>query len=248
MTRGFTLVELALILVIIALMIGAVLVGRDMVHWSTLRRAAGQLHEVTTAIGAFRLKYGGLPGDIAGAGTLWAGAVEGNGNGIIEGHLGCAPCDELEAYNAWHHLYLAGMVAKPFAAVSTDPPPDPDYSLEGALAGSFLNLVHDAPLTQLASTGHYLTLSMVAAPVTAPGFLGLIITNEPAGIPTGIYPEHARQIDAKLDDGQPLSGRIVSALPAMGSDELSCVELSGANAYNVLAEEWTCGLWSAVGQ
>ncbi|MBK9126330.1 MAG: prepilin-type N-terminal cleavage/methylation domain-containing protein [Phycisphaerales bacterium] len=61
----------------------------------------------------------------------------------------------------------------------------------------------------------------------------------------GLMPSHAAALDAKTDDGQPLSGRVISALPAdRTSAARSCPHADGAtNAYNVANGRSVCGLW-----
>ena len=61
---GFTLVELSIVLVIIGLIIGGVLVGRDLITAATVRAQIAQIEKYQTAVNTFRGKYGYLPGDI----------------------------------------------------------------------------------------------------------------------------------------------------------------------------------------
>src|SRR4051812_29331815 len=89
--QGFTLVELSIVLVIIGLIVGAILVGRDLIHASELRSQISQIEKFDTAVHAFQLKYGGIPGDLPAASAsafgfaARSGAVgHGDGNGIIE--------------------------------------------------------------------------------------------------------------------------------------------------------------------
>lgn len=61
---GFTLVELSIVLVIIGLVAGGVLVGRDLIAAATIRSTISQIEKYKTAVNTFRGKYGYLPGDI----------------------------------------------------------------------------------------------------------------------------------------------------------------------------------------
>lgn len=98
---GFTLIELSIVLVIIGLLVGGVLVGRDLIASAAIRAQIGQIEKFNSAINTFRTKYNALPGDIAepnasGFGLFPRGtdAGQGDGNGIIAGHcfgfIGCA--------------------------------------------------------------------------------------------------------------------------------------------------------------
>ena len=61
--RGFTLVELSIVLVIIGLIVGGVLVGRDMIQAAQLRDVVKQIEYYNTAVMTFKIKYSCLPGD-----------------------------------------------------------------------------------------------------------------------------------------------------------------------------------------
>ena len=55
---GFTLIELSIVIVIIGLIVGGVLVGRDLIRASQLRGLISEVEEFKTAANTFRLKYG----------------------------------------------------------------------------------------------------------------------------------------------------------------------------------------------
>lgn len=54
---GFTLIELAIVLVIIGLIIGGVLVGKDMIEAAKLNATITQINRYSQAVYTFRLKY-----------------------------------------------------------------------------------------------------------------------------------------------------------------------------------------------
>jgi prepilin-type N-terminal cleavage/methylation domain-containing protein len=62
---GFTLIELSIVLVIIGLVVGGVLVGRDLICAAELRAQISQIEKYNTAVNTFYGKYGGLPGPLA---------------------------------------------------------------------------------------------------------------------------------------------------------------------------------------
>jgi len=90
--KGFTLIELSIVLVIIGLIVGGVLVGQDLIRAAEIRATISQIEKYNTAVNTFRGKYNALPGDMNSAtasafGFATRGTVpgEGDGNGVIEG-------------------------------------------------------------------------------------------------------------------------------------------------------------------
>src|SRR6202034_1263735 len=90
--RGFTLIELSIVLVIIGLIVGGVLVGQDLIRAAYVRATISQIEKYNTAANTFYGKYGYLPGDIPSTPAAQFGcaargqfAAQGDGNGLIEG-------------------------------------------------------------------------------------------------------------------------------------------------------------------
>jgi len=61
---AFTLIEMSIVLVIIGLIVGAVLVGQDLIRAAEVRATIAQIEKYNTVVNTFRGKYGGLPGDL----------------------------------------------------------------------------------------------------------------------------------------------------------------------------------------
>lgn len=113
---GFTLVEIAIVLVIIGLLIGGVLKGREMITNAKIKRIENDFAGVAAAIYAYQDRYGVLPGDDPAASSrfsgTWAGADNGNGNGNISGGWSSTNNTQ-ESRKIWKHLRGAGLIAGP---------------------------------------------------------------------------------------------------------------------------------------
>jgi len=110
--KGFTLVELAIVLVIIGLLIGAVLKGQQMIDNARLKRVYNQQREIVAAVYSYYDKYGKLPGDDDNALGRWAGTTNGDSDGTIEGGiiLTCAIGATTETCQAWRHARNANLI------------------------------------------------------------------------------------------------------------------------------------------
>lgn len=107
-TDGFSLVELAIVLVIIGLITGSVLKGQELIESAKLRTLIHQIQETRTAVSVFIERYDALPGDFHQAKErIHVDLSNGNNNGQIEGN----GCDlNSEAGSFWHHLQLSGLM------------------------------------------------------------------------------------------------------------------------------------------
>lgn len=108
--RGFSLVEVAIVLVIIGLILAAVLQGRQLIASAEYKSLKGQLSEYRNAFYTFRDRYNALPGDFDDANArLGLSGANGDGDGAIENGPGCASAGD-ESCLAWRHLRAAGMI------------------------------------------------------------------------------------------------------------------------------------------
>jgi len=108
---GFTLIEIAIVLVIIGLLLGGILKGQELITQGRIRNVANDFQSVAAAINLYQDRYRALPGDDAGAEVRWGATTtsNGNGNGIIEGNYNSTTATE-ESRLFWQHLRLAGLV------------------------------------------------------------------------------------------------------------------------------------------
>ena len=108
--RGFTLVEIAIVLVIIGLLLGGVLKGQAMIDNARYKRLVADLDSFRSEVFMFQDRYGALPGDMINAKTrLNPGATNGNGDGVIRNGY-CNNSGE-ESCLVWSHLRYAGLLS-----------------------------------------------------------------------------------------------------------------------------------------
>ncbi len=186
---GFTLVELSVVLVVVALLVGGIVVGKSLIHASEIRAVISDVNRFKTEISAFRLKYGALPGDIPFATSyLDATATNGDGDSQIDYLLG-APGEE---YNAWNHLSLAKMTAGNYDGTTTSLPKSKlgggyyRISFQTNVYGKNANMISFNAMNVAASLAHNAILS----------------------------PTDAFSIDAKMDDGLADKGRVFGINPS----------------------------------
>ena len=119
--NGFTLLEMAIVLVIIGLVVGGILTGREMIEASYIRGTVSQVQKYRSAVNAFQEKYNCLPGDCSNPsdfGFFSAGMTGfyglGDGNGLIQsvGYSEVPDGPRLigEALVFWRHLSDAGLI------------------------------------------------------------------------------------------------------------------------------------------
>jgi prepilin-type N-terminal cleavage/methylation domain-containing protein len=192
---GFTLVEIAIVLVIIGLLLGGILKGQELINSAKVKNLANDFRVVPTYIYAYQDKFKALPGDDARAATNVAGATNATtpaasqGNGVINGNWNSATQTD-ESYLFWQHVRLSNLAAGPTAVA------DPAYIPTNALGGAIG--VSSATAAQLQVAGMSGTYQ-----VCSKGILG----------------KFAKQLDVQMDDGEPCTGsmRVVADNAAMGA-------------------------------
>jgi prepilin-type N-terminal cleavage/methylation domain-containing protein len=119
--RGFTLVEIAIVLVIIGLLLGGALKGESLIAQARAKNLANDFNGIAVAYYAYQDRYHAIPGDDGGASTRWpatAGIVNGDGNRLLcggynnsdTGGIACGAGAASESTHAWQHLRASGLL------------------------------------------------------------------------------------------------------------------------------------------
>ena len=200
--HGFTLVEIAIVLVIIGLLLGGILKGQELITSARVRNLITQIDGVKTAFYGFQDRYRALPGDFTQADTQIPGepstgnsaaTVDGNGNAIIEGPNTPGGTNPKEATLVWDHLSHAGFLNGTYVYNATQSPTTTPTNPWGAYMDlEYDDWYADATYTAGTSVANCTTLSCRHNFKTG---------NQ---IPVDILAE----VDRKIDDGNPLTGTV----------------------------------------
>lgn len=108
--KGFTLVEIAIVLVIIGLLLGGILKGQEMITQAKIKNVIADFSGISAAYYAYQDRYRAIPGDDAGS-TRWGLTPPASaGNGSVQGTYNSTTADD-ESRLWWDHLRRAGFVA-----------------------------------------------------------------------------------------------------------------------------------------
>jgi len=110
---GFTLIELAIVLVIIGLLLGGVLKGQELINSAKVKNMASDIKNIQIYVYSYQDKFKALPGDDRAATTHVAATKNGNGDGEINGAWNDDATANSEAFNFWQHVRLAGLASGP---------------------------------------------------------------------------------------------------------------------------------------
>lgn len=208
--KGFTLVELSIVLVIIGLIIGGVLTGQQIIQNARINNAVNGIQAYQAQFQTYAQNYGALPGDDPSALTRFPSLAQAGNvpNGNNDGRIGTATSFDTtsttgaaaESLAIWAHLRAAGLVKNQVTGGTTAiQPPNPFGGIFGFQNGAF---------------GVFTTTALCMDKVTAGA---------------------AQAIDARLDDGTSNAGAIQSTVyTGVGaSDAAPTTTYSDDNTYTV---------------
>jgi len=205
---GFTLVEIAIVLVIIGLLLGGILKGQEMITQARIKNAINDFNGITVAVTSYQDRYRFLPGDDPGANARWTvqAPSSGNGDGVVTGLYNDATAT-VESHLFWQHLRIAGFVPglTTGAGSGTNPP-----NAVGGIVG----------------------VENAVTPGAGLGFTGLIACS--SNIPDKV----ASAIDTQMDDSNSATGQVRAQLqggvnPVLAANPATGYVETGVNQYLV---------------
>lgn len=203
---GFTLVEIAIVLVIIGLLLGGVLKGQELINSAKVKNFANDFRNIPLFIYGYQDKFKALPGDDPNV-TAHIGATAQSGpsgatlgNGVIDGDWFATDVGATapESVVFWQHVRLANLAAGPTTLSDASYfPTNADGGRIGIEAGSTV------------ATNQYVT-----------GLSGTYVVCS-----RGILGKFAKQLDSNVDDGNPFTGsmRAVPGAPTSRQNTPHCL-------------------------
>jgi prepilin-type N-terminal cleavage/methylation domain-containing protein len=221
---GFTLIEMAIVLVVIGLVTAGILVGKSLIRQSQINSAMIDAQRYITAAINFRQKYGALPGNLANATSYWGAmgtcpptpgmtspggtlTCNGSGNGVVgEAVVGTVETPA-ELFLFWQHLANAQLIQGGYNGIAGS-------------AGYFDHVIgRNCPAGRLPGLGFGLVHVGVIPNPSASIFFGLgknyghtiylgaYVANSSPSTPIMTTLE-AQSFDSKYDDGAPGTGNV----------------------------------------
>ncbi len=231
--HGFSLIELSIVLVILALIVGAVGAGTQLLEASRIRAITAETADLQNQVNLFRSKFSTLPGDFREAGALWGNdcanstsgsdTCSGNGNGLtLENDIASTTSESLRA---WQHISRANISTYLLTGLPAS----------GCSAENCASININIPGSKWPNAGYSL-YSGSDDSIKLALFLGAE-TSDSWNSTAVLDPVQISSIDNKTDDGNPVTGNIRgTSIPGRsGGDYASCVNdsVSGAEVYRV---------------
>jgi prepilin-type N-terminal cleavage/methylation domain-containing protein len=218
--KGFTLVEIAIVLVIIGLLLGGILKGQEMITQAKIKNVVADFSGISAAYYGYQDRYRAIPGDDPNAATRWTTAPAAitsptAGNGVVSG-----------TYN--NACPTVAVAATPESCLWWD-----DLRRAGFVSGSGASQPFNAVTGMLGvQTGDGAGSTALGTAVGVGGFAGLIVCS--ANLPDKI----AIAVDTQMDDGDMVNGTVRGQLQAAPNPNIIAVAVgayaeTGTNVYTL---------------
>jgi prepilin-type N-terminal cleavage/methylation domain-containing protein len=227
--QGFTLIEIAIVLVIIGLLLGGVLKGQELINTARVRALNNNVDGITAAWFSFQDRYRAFPGDYTQATINLpdpnAVITDGDGDGLVG--INAAADSPTERANVWTHLQAAGYITGNFDGAN--------------VAATAYNCVLASCPDNGFGAGLNLNYGALNQTQAAAG-AGAVLAHElitGRGIPIEVLAE----LDRKVDDGNAGSGAMqLGAAGAgwTGPQVTACQNAGNPNLYGVLTPSSNC--------
>ena len=217
---GFTLIEIAIVLVIIGLLLGGVLKGQELINSAKVKNLATDFKNIPVFIYGYQDKYKALPGDDAAVvahvnGTLATTPAGVQGNGVINGNWNSTTQTD-ESYLFWQHVRLTSLAPGP--TVVTDASYMPTNAAGGTIGiQSCTTNPASSPLNASAGPANPIRGSYI---ICSSGILG----------------KYVKQLDTQMDDGNTATGSMMATPTsgyAIGAVATATASIDDATTYTV---------------
>ena len=214
--KGFTLVELSMVLVVISLLIGGILVGQDLIRAATIRSEVSTMEKIQSAINTFRGKYNCVPGDCVNAVDFGLGP-NGNGDGVVQ--LYDVPSSSAESMYFWTHLSAGNLIPGRFAGTLNDARGFTFSTIDGPT--SKINTQDMLLLADIADILHYIiTTPIYGNPLTSSYYNHALVWIQMVPNTGSTFAQinvrEAFGVDSKIDDGIADTGRFLTTNDSWG--------------------------------
>ncbi len=223
-SRGFTLIEVSTVMVIVALLVGGILFGRDLIRASELRAVTSEVQKIKSAVLIFKSQYNGLPADIPNARSIWSQCIDdgiNTCNGNHNGRLGM-----WEDLRAWQQLSLAGLMPGSYTGTASAPIRNPSINIMPSLIGGGYILLDNSGDFSVTDFPHNRSNVLLTGDNDCGAYLGC----------GNMDSWMAQSIDRKVDDGLARSGEVKGA---QDWDYLQCLT---AGEYDLNIKDRGCKL------
>lgn len=242
MKKGFTLIELSIVLVIVGLLIGGILTAQSLIDSVKISNTVKMLSGYNHAVSLYKDRHKYYPGDNPNAIAHTGADVDGNGDRVIGSNYLANPPEQTYTY---HHLIKAGYLSDKKDEIIPGNSPNTGYLevgrnvMETPFAGVGINFSGQGTRSVAYNTiwpSPRFLLHIGSTPDLGGSFNDTMWGASLNAI-------QAMSIDKKIDDGKYNSGNFLAMTPQSKSKNnlyTSCT--AGAGVY-IASEETGCIAW-----